>query len=514
MEKRVVKNSVIMICLYAITKIAGFAKEMLMANYYGASMITDAYNVVVTMSSTFFEGITTAIVVGYLVIVTKENDEEKVNGITSRVISVFATAVFIISLIATVFAKQTCSILAVGFDKETMDLTVHMARLILPFSALFVAKNVIGGYLQSKNIFWFTGAGNFIMNMVLILSIIISFGNTNVLALGYSAATVMVWLVGWIAARHQSFRFRYAIKWDDALKQTVKLAVPVFITQTIVELNLIIDRNFASVLGSGMVSMFNYANKVYVLFVAVFAQAFATAIFPDLSSIGAKSEEKFRHMVKQALEMIALVMVPVALFVTVKAQDIVEIVFLRGAFGQSDADITARILCIYALAIPAVALTEMLNKCFYAVSKAKEPMWAGVAALVMNVVGNFAFIWLWGYIGLAVSTVISTWGLVLILMTGLIKNIKKFEMGSLIKNILRILASSVIGCGVVWLMDRNITLSGGNILGKIALVAVEFLVLVVLYLVTAYLFRLSYVKDFIKIGKKLLNRVKIKKEKE
>ena len=64
MEKRVVKNSVIMICLYAITKIAGFAKEMLMANYYGASMVTDAYNVVVTMSSTFFEGITTAIVVG------------------------------------------------------------------------------------------------------------------------------------------------------------------------------------------------------------------------------------------------------------------------------------------------------------------------------------------------------------------------------------------------------------------------------------------------------------------
>lgn len=510
MDKRVVKNSVIMICLYAITKIAGFAKEMLMANYYGASMITDAYNVVMTMSSTFFEGITTAIVVGYLVVVTKETDENRINGITSRTISIFATAVFAISLIATVFARQTCSILAVGFDKETMDLTVQMARLVLPFSGLFVAKNVIGGYLQSKNSFWFTGAGNFIMNIVIILSIVLSFGNTNVLALGYSGATVIVWLVGWIAAGQKSFRFRYEIKFDDILNKVVKLAIPVFVTQTIVELNLIIDRNFASVLGSGMVSMFNYANKVYILFVAVFAQAFATAIFPDLSSIGEKSGEKFRAMVRQALEMISLVMVPVAFFVIAKAQDIVEIVFLRGAFQQSDADITAKILCIYALAIPAVALTEILSKCFYAVSKAKEPMWAGVTALVINIAGNFLFIWLWGYIGLAISTVVSTWSLVLILMFFLIKGIERFETLVMMTNMAKIFMASTTGLGVVLLIDYWVTFPVSSIYGKIVFIGVEFLVLMVLYLIMAYVMRLPYVKEFLKTGKKLIEKVKIK----
>ncbi len=509
MDKRVVKNSILMISLYGVTKVIGFVKEMLVANYYGATNITDAYNVVVTMSSTFFEGITTAVVVGYLVVVTNDRNKNKVNKITSQTISLFATLVFVISIMATIFAEQTCSVLAVGFDEKTMNLTVQMARMVLPFSALFVAKNVIGGYLQSKNIFWFTGASNLIMNLVLILSIVFSFGNSNILALGYSAATIIVWMVGWQVAKSNSFHFRYKLSWDSVMKEIVKLAIPVFITQTIVEFNLIVDRNFASILGTGMVSLFNYANKVYILFIAIFAQAFATAIFPDLSA-AAKSMEKFKSMVKQSLEIIILVLFPVALFVMIKAHDIIEIVFLRGAFSQTDANITAQILKIYALAIPAVALTEMLNKCYYALNKAKIPMMAGGIGLVINVISNFAFIKIWGYIGLAIATVISSWGIVATLTVKLTYELTKFPKKEIFKNIGKITSATLLGGIGIWLVELCINVTKVDTFLKILIVGVEFLILMGLYLLLTYMMRIPYIKNINKIVRKISERIKRK----
>lgn len=473
--------------MLVITKLSGFVKEMLVAQFYGASSITDAYNVVVSMCSILFEGFTVSICTSYISVVSKErDDQEKVWRTTSNVMLLLWSIVFVLSILAAFFARPVCAIFAVGFDKATMDMTVAMARIVLPIASLFVIKGVLGGYLQVNGSFWYTGIGTCVMNIILIVSVCISKGSIYILAGGYTLAAVGVTVLGIVNAKMRHFQFVPKLKLqDETIKLIVRLSLPIFISQSITDLNLLIDRNFASVLGTGMISMFNYANKLNVLFIAIFAQAFATVIFPEFASLAANRDDKgkFYSLMRNALEITAYIMIPVAVFIGITSKEIVDLAFYRGAFTKSNVLTTGNILQIYAITLPFMSLTEIYTKGYYAIEDTKRPMFFSLVSLLTNIVLNFVLINIAGYRGLAFSTLLSV-ALQLILLSEI------FEKGHKVGYVKHICIFSLkcicatIPFLVVFFINAKIYSLDWMYLYKVLLVGIEFIVLGILYLIT------------------------------
>lgn len=506
MKNKIFKNSVILIALLVITKLSGFVKEMLVAQFYGASSITDAYNVVVSMSSILFEGFTVAICTAYISVVAKEKENErKVCEITSSIMLLLWIVVFILSILAMIFAKYVCKVFAVGFDKETMDMTITMAKIVLPIASLFVIKGILGGYLQVKGSFWYTGIGTFVMNLILMISIICSNHNLYILAGGYVLAAVGVTILGILNAKIQKFKFTPKMTFkDNILKSIIFLALPIFISQSITDLNLLIDRNFASVLGTGMISVFNYANKLNVLFIAIFAQALATVIFPEFA-MAAKDKsrrENFHVLLENAIKIALYVMIPIAAFVFFTADEIVDIAFFRGAFTKDNVRVTGNILQIYALTLPFMSCIEIYTKGYYALEDTKKPMIFSGFSLVVNILGNWLLVQFLGYRGLAVSTLVS----VLLQVTLLGLNYEKYyrmkKLTGILSHAFKCMCA-VVPFVCIALINNKVYSIDWNFFEKLVVIALEFVIAVGGYVLITNIFGVPY---FSKIKSMLLKR--------
>ncbi len=511
MKNNIFKNSVILIGLLIITKLSGFVKEMLVAQFYGASNITDAYNVVVSMSSILFEGFTVAICMAYISVITKERDnEKKFLEVTSGVMTLLWIVVFILSILSTIFAKYICKLFAVGFDNETMNMTISMARIVLPIASLFVIKGILGGYLQVRGSFWYTGIGTFVMNLILIVSIISSHNNIYILAGGYVLATVCVTILGVINAKIQKFRFIFKLKVkDDLLKNILRLALPIFVAQSITDLNLLIDRNFASVLGSGMISIFNYANKLNVLFIAIFAQAFSTVIFPEFAKAAKDKAKKetFNILLNKAIKIAVYVMIPIAAFVFFAADQIVDIAFFRGAFTKENVFITGNILQIYALTMPFMSAVEIYTKGFYALENTKKPMIYSFISLVINIVGNWELIRLFGYRGLAAATLLS----VVIQIILLARNYKVLysqnKQTGVMTHAIKCVCAVIPFAGLM-VINHCIYSIKANILVKLTIIGIEFVVSSLVYVLLTNIMGMPYLSRIKSMLKKRNRSIK------
>lgn len=504
MRKKMLQNVIVLISTLVLSKLSGFVKEILMAHLYGVSNITDAYNVVLSLYIILFEGFTIAVCTSYISVIMKEGkSHDKVLEITSNIIVVLWLIVFFLSILATIFAKNVCAVFAVGFNEQTMDMTISMAKIVLPFTSLYVIRGILGGYLQTQGSFWYTGIGMGIMNIVLMISIILSHNNIYILAGGYVLAIIVVTVLGVVAAYKKGFRFTFCIDIKNhTLKKITKLAVPIFVSQVIVDFNLLVDRNFASVLGEGMVSIFNYANKLNGLFIAIFSQTFATIIFPEFSAIAneEKVNENFLSLLERGIKTALYIMIPIALFVCVTSEEIVDVVFGRGAFSLENVLVTGGILQIYALTLPFMTLTEIYTKAYYAIGRAKIPMMHGGVALAANIILNFILVHYGGYKGLALATLLSV--IIQVILLG--NCFDKSNGGNIIRMLLRYMGKCILASipvGFVQLINNYIFSFQYNFIYKFALLGIEFLGFVGCYYIISIICKIDYTNNVEKIKK-------------
>ena len=66
MKSNIITASVVLILLTGLSKITGFIREMVLAYYYGASAITDAYITATTVATIIIGGITSSTALAYI----------------------------------------------------------------------------------------------------------------------------------------------------------------------------------------------------------------------------------------------------------------------------------------------------------------------------------------------------------------------------------------------------------------------------------------------------------------
>ncbi len=395
------------------SKVFGFLREMAMATFFGANYVVDAYVMSQAVPGIIFAAFFTAIATAYMPLLAEriESKGEKEGSLyTSQVLRILFVFSSIAAILGILFANQLVAVLAPGFSGETAKLTTFFLKVTFSYIVFSSAAGIFDNYLQYKRTFIPQIFTLYIHNIVLISVIIISaYTSHYFLAFGMLISYVIRVFIFWILAKFRGFRYSSS---GENLKKTIKkivaLGVPVFVGSEMQQINIFVDRSLASRLPEGSIAALNYANTLNNMIMALSVTILITLIYPRLNQANARKQiAQFYKYIKQGLVLIVMVALPFSLGAILYSNELVQIVYERGAFDINASKLTAGAYLFYSMGLLFVAVNQLMLRGYYALHDTRTPMVIAGFGVIVNIVLNLLLVGPMAHGGLALATSIA-----------------------------------------------------------------------------------------------------------
>lgn len=433
-----------------ISSFFGFGRDLTLSYFYGTSLISDAYIIATTIPMVLFGFAASAISIGYIPSYSKVEatlGEVEANRFTSNLINMVVLFCMGIVIIGFLFTTPIVKFFALGFEGDTLNVTVKMTRIVL-WSIIFMAIIIIfTAYLQIKGNYVVPALLGFPMNIIIIISIFIS-AKTNVLvlAIGSLIATITQFVMLIIFVPRTGYRHKWMLNLkDENIRSMVYVIVPVTIGMSVNQVNILVDKTVASKIAVGGISALTYSNRLNGFVMAIVVLSITTVMYPLISKMAVEKDiSGLKKMLLQAIGGINLLVIPASTGAMMLAEPIVRFLFGRGAFDQQAIAMTSTALFYYSIGMIGYGLRDVLTRVFFSMQDARTPMINGVIATLLNIVMTFIFSRFMGIGGVALATSISA-----LMTTGLLFYSLRLKIGPFgIRGVLissgKILLASVI----------------------------------------------------------------------
>lgn len=187
------KIALLLMIITILSKVLGVARDITLSYFYGASSITDAYLISITIPSVIFGFIGIGIATGYIPMysqIEKLEGSKEGNRYTNNLVNILLLICTVLFVFCLIFTVLLVKLFASGFEGETLALAVRFTRVSLVGMYFTGLISVFNGLLQLKGNYAIPALVGFPMNFFTILAIIISSkGNVILLAIGSVIAT-------------------------------------------------------------------------------------------------------------------------------------------------------------------------------------------------------------------------------------------------------------------------------------------------------------------------------------
>ena len=416
--------------LTGLSRIAGFARDVLIAKYMGAGPVADAFFVALKLPN-FFRRVTAegAFSVSFVPLYSGmlgREGEERANEFASRAFAVMFTWLTIFTVLVMAAMPWVIYAIAPGFEAGTdrYDLAVEMSRISFPYLLFISLTALLGGVMNAHDRFAPFAAAPILFNMGMLVFLI---GHElfptpgHALSWGIAAAGVMQLGMLWVCVKRARIRLHIrAPKIDDDMKKLLKLMGPGLIGAGVVHINLFADMIIASFLPEGSISYLYYGDRLNQLPLGIVGVAVGTALLPMLSrAVAAGHEVEAKHLFNRALEVCLVLALPAGLALLVAAFPIITVLFERDEFTRQDSVMTSYVLMGYALGLPAYVAVKVLSGAFWARQDTMSPVRVGIVAAVCNIILGIVLSRFIGVAGIALATGIAGWVQFTLLFRGL-----------------------------------------------------------------------------------------------
>ena len=261
--------------------------------------------------------------------------------------------------------------------------------------------------------------------------------------------------------------------------------MPGVIGANVMQINLLVDSIFASMI-SGAVSYLYYADRINQLPLAMIGIAIGIALLPALSrKIKSHEFDEAIKLQNMALEVGMILVIPATLALTVLSYPIISSLFERGAFTSKESFFVAQALMFYSFGLPSYVLVKVMEPSFFSRGDTKTPMNIAFICLINNALLNVIFFSMnFGYIGIVLASVISSYFNLILLITILIKKKHfRFERNFFKKFVLIFIPALAMALTLYLLREL---FAKNDELGRIAELVTMIAVGLIIYFITSY----------------------------
>jgi len=433
MTAKLLKSSLIVASMTMLSRVLGFARDVIFAREFAASASMDAFLIAFKipnfMRRLFAEGAFNQAFVPTLSDYKETRDKNAVKDLIAHVAGTMGGILFIITIAGVLLAPVLIMLFAPGYllnettaldQSSQYDLTVSLLRITFPYILFISLVAFAGGILNSYHKFAIPALTPVILNLVLISSVyfLVPYMEEPVMGLA-----IGVFIAGLLQLLLQlPFLAQLGLlvkpKWNyfhQGVRQILKLMLPAIFGASIAQINLLLDTILASLLVSGSISWLYYSDRLMEFPLGVLGVALATVILPSLSrDYASKSNQDFSATLDKAIRWVVYLGTPAAVGLFFLAGPIIITLFGSDKFQQHDVLMSSYSLKAYSLGLFGFILVKVLLPGFYAQKDTKTPVKIGIVALIVNMVFNLVFVLPWimleqdgAHTGLALATSLS-----------------------------------------------------------------------------------------------------------
>jgi putative peptidoglycan lipid II flippase len=403
-----------------LSRLTGFARDIVLAAMLGANQLMDAFVVAQKLPNQFRaifgEGAFSSAFVPTYARLKEQAGQAAAQLFADRVFTLVFLAQLAILALALPLMPWLIGLVAPGqrADPAQMELTVALARIAFPYLLFITLVTLQAGVLNAHDRFAAAAFAPVLLNIAIVLALAVAFlfpSAAHAAAWGVCAAGVAEWALLTLAAR----RAGVAATWakpavDQDVTTFLKALGPAVLGSAGVQIAVLADMIIASFLPAGSYAAIYYADRIYQLPVGVIGIAAGTVLLPTMSRLVAAGDDAAAARAQNRAIGVTLIMaLPfVAAFLTMP-DVLVSALFGRGAFDARAADVASRVLFAYALGLIAVLTIRSVVASFFARGDTTTPVIASLTALAFNVALKIVLAGQLGAQGLALATSAGAW---------------------------------------------------------------------------------------------------------
>jgi putative peptidoglycan lipid II flippase len=402
-HRHLIKSASLISILTTISRVFGYIRDSRIAFLLGAGTAADAYTTAYRIPNLLRrlvgEGAVSAafipVFARYLAEDKKQDAWEFANTMLT-LITLFLTAFTVVGI---VFSPLIVRLFASGFGDTPgkIELTAALNRIMFPYIFLISMAALAMGILNSFHRFGPPAFAPVLLNLtVIVFSFLGSlFGDvTRTLAVGVVAGGVLQLAVQIPSLLETGWRLRVKIDFaHPGVQQVAKLIVPIIFGVGIVQINVLVDTQFASYLQEGSVTALYIADRVMELVLGVYAVAVSTVILPLLSRQAAlRQMDELKTTLNFAARMILFITLPATVGLIILRREIIEVLFQHGDFDAASTALTAWALPFFAVGLCAFSMVKIIVPAFYALHDTRTPVKIAFVAMFLNIGLNIVFL--------------------------------------------------------------------------------------------------------------------------
>ncbi len=499
------KASIILMLITIITKISGFLRELTLSYFYGATNISDAYIISMTIPLIVFDFIGLAISTTYIPLfnlIEKKDGYQVAHEFTNNLLNIVFVWCIFFSILGLFFTKQIVHFFAPGFSSQTLNIAASLTRISIFGSVLTTSIYIFSGYLRTKDSYKIVTLRSIPRNIIIILSIYLSsIWDLIILAIGSFIAIITELIILLIWSFNKGWRYKIVFDFKNQyIKKMLILSMPVVLGTSINQINKIVDKTLASKITEGGISALNYAIRLDLFIHGVFVLSITTIMYPLISRFAASNEyNNFKKIVTESLNGVLFLIMPVSIGTMIFANEIIMFIYGRGAFNDKALYLTSTALFFYSIGMVGYGLRDVLSRTFYSLQDTKTPMINAAFGMIINIILNIVLAKILGLGGLALATSISALVTTLLLMISLKRKIGTLNIIGV--NFFKILFASIS----MGLISKKFYIYFNGIIKNDLLLISAIILGVFIYFVLVIFLRVNGVSTIVKAIKKKIH---------
>jgi putative peptidoglycan lipid II flippase len=416
---RIARSTAFFSIATAASRIAGLAREIVAAGYYGVSgpmsAFTIAFQVPNLVRSLFADA---ALQPAFIPIFTEQlekKDYREAFRLASTLLLLVTLVLGAITALFVLAAPVVMPLFAPGFKGEILDLTVTLSRILFPILIMLGVSGVVVGILNSYDRFGAFAIAPLFWNLTIIAVLVVvvpAFHGQNRIyayAIGILAGTLVQLLIPVFDLRNTPFKFNWSFDWRNRdVRRVLVLMLPVTISLGLINFNLLINSLFGSLVSDQAPAAIDKAFRIYQLPQGIFSVAIATVLFPTLARFASRGEhDNLRATMANGMRQILFVLLPAAAAVLVLSEPMIRLVYQRGEFTPGQTTLVATALFWFAFSLPTNGLFLLLTRTFFGLQRPWVPTTIAAANLAVTALAALGLYHL-GVGGIVASTAIAT----------------------------------------------------------------------------------------------------------
>lgn len=512
-NESLLKSAWMIAIVIVFSKLAGFFRDIVTANFYGAGLVSDAYFYAYQIPSLalillggvggpFHSAIVS--VFSKLIPADAVKADEKVNKLFNTCVTASFVVFLALGLLIFIFSDVIMGFIISKGSPQLIDIASQHLRIMTP---VFVVGGLVGiyyGVLVSFKKFLIPNISPSLMSVAII--VILSLCKQDEKGIMLAVATMIGGLAQFLfqlpKIKQLGFKFKpnLDIKNNIQFKNILELLFPAILSSTVGQIYIYVDMFFASSLQEGAWSAIGYANRVYQFPVGILVTAFLVPLFPLFSRLVAdKKLDDVKYYFNKGVGLLNFACFPILIGIVLLAHDAVRFVFERGAFNANATLMVTEALLFLSVSLLPYIFRDSITRLYYAFNDSKTPFYVAFSSILLKVLLNWFMVPVLGIGGITLSTsLVTLWNAVI--LGFLIRKKIRLGMRKYFFDLIKLSTAAGLTYGISFVGYHWIKLLSFPLIINLFM---AFLLICVVYVSFVLLFKIEYAQE-------LFERVKAK----